>query len=50
MTLKDKLPRSVNAEYATGKEWRNNSSKKEETEPKQNQHPVVDVMGDGSKV
>ena len=50
MTLKDELTRSVGVQYATGKEWRNNSSKKEETEPKQNQHPVVDVMGDGSKV
>ena len=44
-TLKDKLPRSVGAQYATGDWWRNNSRKNEETEPKQKQHPVVDVMG-----
>ena len=50
MTLKDELPRSVGAQYATGDQWRNNSRKKEETEPKQKQHPVVDVNGDGSKV
>ena len=49
-TLKDELPRSVGDQYATGEEWRNNSSKNEETEPKQKQHPVVDVTGDGSKV
>ena len=49
-TLKDKLPRSVVAQYATGDQWRNNSRKNEETEPKQKQHPVVDVTGDGSKV
>ena len=48
--LKDKLPRSVDAQYATGEEWRNNSRKNEELEPKQKQHPVVDVTGDGSKV
>ena len=41
MILKDELPRSVDAQYATGEEWRNNSRKKEETEPKQKQHPVV---------
>ena len=50
MTLKDELPRSVGGQYATGEEWRNNSRKNEETEPKQKQHPVVDVTGDGSKV
>ena len=50
MTLKDELPRSVGAQYTTGEEWRNNSRKNEETEPKQKQHPVVDVTGDGSKV
>ena len=33
-----------------GEEWRNNFRKKEETKPKRKQHPVVDVMGDGSKV
>ena len=49
-TLKDELPRSVGAQYATGYQWRNNSRKNEETEPKQKQHPVVDVTGDGSKV
>ena len=48
-TLKDELPRSVGAQYATGKEWRNNSRKNEEMEPKQKQHPGVDVTGDGSK-
>ena len=48
-TLKE-LPRSVGAQYATGDQWRNNSRKNEETEPKQKQHPVVDVTGDGSKV
>ena len=49
-TLKDELPRSVGAQYATGDQWRYNSRKNEETEPKQKQHPVVDVTGDGSKV
>ena len=49
-TLKDELPRLVGAQYATGDGWRNNSRKNEETEPKQKQHPVVDAMGDGSKV
>ena len=49
-TWKDELPRSVGAQYATGDQWRNNSTKKEETELKQKQHPVVDVTGDGSKV
>ena len=49
-TLKDELPRSVGAQYATGDQWRNNSRKNEETEPKQKQQPVVDVTGDGSKV
>ena len=49
-TLKDELPRSVGAQYASGEEWRNNSRNNEETEPKQKQHPVVDVTGDGSKV
>ena len=42
--LKEELPRSVGAQYATGDQWR----KDEETEPKQKQHPVVDVTGDGS--
>ena len=49
-TLKDELPRSVGAPYATGEQWRNNSRKNEEMEPKQKQHPVVDVTGDGSKI
>ena len=49
-TLKEELPRSVGAQYATGDHWRNNSRKNEEMEPKQKQHPVVDVTGDGSKV
>ena len=48
-TLKDELPRSVGAQYATGDQWRNSSRKKEETEPKQKQHPIVDVTGDKSK-
>ena len=47
-TLKDELPRLVGAQYATGDQWRNNSKKNEEREPKQKQHPVVDVIGDGS--
>ena len=42
-TLNDELPRSVGAPYATREEWRNNTRKNEETEPKQKQHPVVDV-------
>ena len=50
MTLKGEFPRSVGAQYATGEEWRNNSRKNEEMEPKQTQHPIVDVTGDGSKV
>ena len=49
-TLNDELPRSVSAQYATGEQWRNNSRKNEETEPKQKQHPVGDVTGDGNKV
>ena len=49
-TLKDELPRSVGAQYAIEEQWRNNSRKNEETEPKQNQHLVMDVTGDGSKV
>ena len=49
-TLKDELPRSVGAQYATAEEWRNNSRKNEEMEPKQKRHPVVEVMGNGSKV
>ena len=49
-TLKDELPRSVGAQYASGDQWRNNSRKNEEMEPKQKQHPVVNVTCDGSKV
>ena len=49
-TLKDVLPRSAGAQYATGEEWRNNYRNNEEMEPKQKQHPVVDVSDDGSKV
>ena len=49
-TLKDELPRSEGAQYATGDQWRTNSRKNEEMEPKQKQHPAVDVTGDGSKV
>ena len=50
MTLKDELLRLIGAQYATGEEWRNNSRKNEETEPKQKQQPVMDATGDGSKV
>ena len=49
-TLKDELPRSVGAQYATGDQWRNNSRKTEKKKPKQKQCPVVDGTGDGSKV
>ena len=49
-TLKNELPRSVGAQYANGDQWRNNSRKNERIEPKQKQHPVVDVTGDRSKV
>ena len=49
-TLKDELPRSIGAQYATGDQWRNDSRKNEEMEPKQKQYPAVDVTGDGSKV
>ena len=49
-TLKDELPRSVGAQYATGDQWRNNSRKKEGMEPKQKQYKAVDGTGDGSKV
>ena len=49
-TLKEELPRSGGAPYATGEKWRNNSRKNEDMEPKQKQHPVVDVTGDGSKI
>ena len=50
-TLKDELPRSVGQwRKATGDQWRNNFRKNEETEPKQKQHPGVDVTGDRSRV
>ena len=49
-TLKEALPRSVGAQYATGDQGRNKSRKNEETEPKQNQHPAVDETSDRSKV
>ena len=48
--LKDELPRLVGAQYATWDQWRNKSRKNEEMEPKQKQHPVVGVTGDGSQV
>ena len=49
-TLKDELPRSVDAQYATGDQWRNNSRKNEGMEPKKKQHPVVDGTDGRSKV
>ena len=49
-TLKDELPRSVGAQYATGDQWRNNSRKNKGMESKQKQYPVVDVTGDRIKV
>ena len=48
--LKDGLPRSVGALYTTGDQWRTNSRKNEEMEPKQKQHPVVEVTGGRSKI
>ena len=48
--LKEELPRSVGAQYATGNQWRNNYRKNEGMEPKQKQYPVVDVTGDRRKV
>ena len=50
MTLKDELPRSLDTQYATGEEWRNSTRNNEEAEPKQKQHPVVDMSGGESKV
>ena len=47
---KEELPRSLDAQYATGNQWRNNFRKNEGMEPKQKQHPVVDVTGDRSKI
>ena len=49
-TLKDEHPRLVGAQYATADQCRNNSRKNKEMEPKQKQHPVVDVTGDGGQV
>ena len=49
-TLKDELPKSVGAQYDTGDQWRNNSRKYVEMEPKQKQHPAVDMTGDESRV
>ena len=49
MTLKDELPRSVGAQYASGDQWRNNSRKNEGMDPKQKQYPVVDVTGDRTR-
>ena len=49
MTLKDELCRLVGAQYTTGEDWRNNSTKNKEMEPKQKQHTVRHVTGDGSK-
>ena len=49
-TLKDELPRSISAQYATRDQWRNNYRKNEGMEPKQKEHPAVDVAGDRSKV
>ena len=48
--LKEELPRSVGAQYATVDQWRNNSRKNEGMEPKQKQYPAVDVTGDRCKV
>ena len=48
--LKEELPRSVGAQYATEDQWRNNSRKNEGMEPKQKQYPVVDVIDNRSKI
>ena len=48
--LKEELPRSISSQYATGVQWRHNSRKNEGMEPKQKQHPVVDVTGDRCKI
>ena len=50
ITLKDELPRLVYSQYTTGEERRNTTAKNKEMEPKQKQHPGVDVIGDESKV
>ena len=49
-TPKKELPRSLDAQYVTGDQWRNNSRKNEGMDSKQNQYPVVDMSGDRSKV
>ena len=49
-TMKDELPRLIGAHYDTGDQWEKNSRKNEEMEPKKEQHPVVNVTGDGSKI
>ena len=48
--LKEELPRSIGAQYATGDQWRNKSRKNEGIDQKQKQYPVVDMTGDRSKV
>ena len=50
MTLKDELPRSTSAQYATGEEQRNSSRRNEKAEPKQKQHSIVEMTGDENKV
>ena len=45
---KEELPRSLGDQYATGDQWRNNSRKNEEMEPKKNNsqswmHLVMEV-------
>ena len=50
MKTERRTAQAVGAQYATRDQWRNNSRKSKETEPKQKQHPVLDVNGDGSKV
>ena len=48
--LKEELPTLVGTKYATGDQWGNNSRKNEETDPKQKQHPLVDMIGDENKI
>ena len=48
-TLKDEVPMSVGAQYATGDQWRKNSRRNEVMEPKEKQYPIMDVLGDRSK-
>ena len=50
MTLRDELPRPIGVQHATGEDWRNNSRKNEKTVAKRKQCPVVDLIGDGSKI